>query len=194
MSLLVERESAGDSGMKRRAWLVRAASGTAVLAGIAGSTSLGDTTQDEKKNTADLAAQELERTETRVRAVTKGTLQSATTEHYQAVGDASETFMKLSLEDCELIAQDFLDYYRSKGFAVKPPERRMTVVVFRDERPFMDFARRTVRNVPPNVVGFYSRVENYLVLFDSRNVPAVQRGGAQEHEEPGARGDAPVVL
>jgi hypothetical protein len=178
MSLLVERESAGDSGMERRAWLVRAASGTAMLAGIAGSTSLGVTTQDEKKNEADLAAQELERTETRVRAVTKGSLQSATSEHYQAVGDASETFMKLSIEDCELIAQDFLDYYRSKGFAVKPPERRMTVVVFRDERPFMDFARRTVRNVPPNVVGFYSRVENYLVLFDSRNVPAVQRGGA----------------
>ncbi len=86
--------------------------------------------------------------------------------------------MKISLEDCELIAQDFLDHYRAKGFQVKPPAQRMTVVVFRDERPFMEFARKSVRNVPPNVVGFYSRAENFLVLFDSRNVPAAQRGGA----------------
>jgi Protein of unknown function (DUF1570) len=178
MSPWFERESAGKSGVGRRAWLLRAASSPAVLAGIAGSATLGRTAQEAKQDPAGVAARELERAETRVRAVTGGSLRSAASEHYQALGDASESFMKIALEDCERIAQEFLDFYRLKGFQVKPPERRMTVVVFRDERPFMEFARRTVRNVPPNVVGFYSRAENYLVLFDARNVPASQRGGA----------------
>jgi hypothetical protein len=113
-----------------------------------------------------------------MRAATKHALQSAASDRYQASGDASESFMKVTLEDCELIAEDFLDYYMGKGFGVKPPKDRMTVVAFRDERPFLEFARKTIGNVPRNVAGYYSRVDNYLVLYDSRNVPATQRGGA----------------
>ena len=46
-------------------------------------------------------------------------LQSPTSDRYQAVGDASESFMKIAIDDCELIAQDFLDYYQAKGFEIE---------------------------------------------------------------------------
>ena len=86
--------------------------------------------------------------------------------------------MQTALGDCEMIADDFLAYYQAKGFPVKAPERRMTIVAFLDERPFREFARKFARSVPPNVSGFYSRLENWLVLYDFRNVPASGLGGA----------------
>ena len=184
MSSLSMIRALGSAGCDRRTWLLRTVSAGAVLAGIGRATTWAGTVQDdkekdnEKRNGVEDAARELERAESGARAATKHPLQFATSDRYQAVGDASETFMKVALADCELIAQDFLDYYSARGFAVKPPARRMTVVAFRDERPFLEFARKSVGRVPPNVVGFYSRLENYLVLFDARNVPAIQHGGA----------------
>jgi Protein of unknown function (DUF1570) len=178
MSSSSSLEGTGRRGIDRRAWLLQAAAGGASLAANAGLANLVRAAQEEKKDAADLGARELERAAARVRAATKFSVQTTSSDHYQAVGDASESFMKLSLADCELIAQDFLDYYGAKGFGVKTPEQRMTVVAFRDDRPFREFARKTLGNIPPNVTGFYSRTENYLVLYDSRNVPASERGGA----------------
>jgi hypothetical protein len=181
MSVLNEQQGKCLPGFDRRAWLVRAAStAAAVLNGIKGSSSAVGTTQEPevKNDPADLAARELERVSARVRAVTNRSLQVAASERYQAVGDASESFMKIAIADCEQIAQDFLDHYQAKGFKVERPARRMTVVAFRDERPFFEYARKFARKLPPNVSGFYTRGENSLVLYDSRNVPAIQRGGA----------------
>jgi hypothetical protein len=171
----------GLPDIDRRSWLVRAASGAAALAGVAASTTAVRAIQEAKKDAPESAATELERAMSRVRAATKLSVQTTTSEHYQALGDASEAFMNIALGDCELIAQDFLDYYRAKGFQVKPPQQRMTVVAFRDDRPFLDFARKSLGKVPPNVTGFYSRLQNYLVLYDSRNVPASERGGALQN-------------
>jgi hypothetical protein len=179
MHISKKQLSVGLPGVNRRAWLVRAASaGGALLTGIARSNSLAGTRQEQKTNPADEAARELERAGARVSAATKGAVRSALSARYQAVGDAAESFMRISLADCELIAQDFLDYYGARGFAVKPPERRMTIVALRDERPFVEFARKSVRSLPKNATGFYSRSENWLVNYDSRNVPASERGGA----------------
>ena len=49
----------------------------------------------------------------------------------------------------------------------------MTLIVFRDERPYLEFARKFARGIPRLTGGFYSRTENWLVLFDFRNDPAV---------------------
>ncbi len=54
----------------------------------------------------------------------------------------------------------------------------MTIVAFRDERPFFEYGRKFSGGLPPNTSGFYTRGSNLLVLYDSRNVPATQRGGA----------------
>ena len=61
-------------------------------------------------------------------------------EEYQVVGDASESFMKTCLLTRKRIAEDYLAHYQAKGFPVKRPERRMTIVAFLDERPFLSSA------------------------------------------------------
>jgi hypothetical protein len=104
------------------------------------------------------------------------TLKSA---HYQAIGDASEPFIKLTLADCEQMAADFLHHFRSRGFDVKLPDRRLTVIVFRDERPFLRLAEKT----PPGTMGFYSLSANWLALFDFRNVPMNPHGSGQTNME-----------
>ena len=81
------------------------------------------------------------------------------------------SFMKITAGDCEMIAGDFLDHYQAKGFGVKRPDRRLTLVVFLDERPYFEFARKFATKVPVYAAGFYSRPENWLVLYDFRNVP-----------------------
>jgi hypothetical protein len=119
----------------------------------------------------DIHDEEYRATETKVRKATTLPIHTATSAHYRAIGDASESFMKLILNDCELIALDYLDYFRARGFDVALPSHLMTVVVFVDERPF----RRYGPEMPPQVTGLYRRSENSLVLFDFRNVPMRQR-------------------
>jgi Protein of unknown function (DUF1570) len=54
--------------------------------------------------------------------------------HYLGVGDASETFRSVAIRDCEAVAADYLDYFRSQGFKVAMPARRLIVVILTDER------------------------------------------------------------
>ena len=77
-----------------------------------------------------------------MRAVTTRALQVAKSAEYQVVGDADATFIQTSLRDYGAIADDFLAHYQAKGFDVKAPARRMTVLAFVDDRPFREFARR----------------------------------------------------
>jgi hypothetical protein len=127
------------------------------------------------------AEQELERALTRARTATRRPLLTVRSEQYQAVGDAAESFMKITLNDCENIAEDFLAYYQGQGFDVKRPGRRLTLVVFLDERPYLEFARRFAPGVTVFAWGFYSRIENWLVLFDFRNVPINERGAGYKN-------------
>ena len=66
--------------------------------------------------------------------------------------------MDLTLADCELIALDYLDHYRAKGFEVKLPDQRLTLVVFFDERPYMKMTPGVSTEIP----GVYMRPENWL--------------------------------
>jgi hypothetical protein len=127
------------------------------------------------------ADQELERAKARAGAATSRPLLILRTEQYQAVGDAAESFMKMTLSDCENVARDYLGYYQRQGFDVKRPGRRLTVVVFLDERPYLEFARRFVPGVTVYAWGFYSRLENWLVLFDFRNVPLNERNAGSKN-------------
>jgi hypothetical protein len=77
--------------------------------------------------------------------------------------------MKITLADCESIARDYLDHFRGKGFDIHNPAHRLTLIVFIDERPF----RRFVKDVPASALGMYRRTDNWLVVFDFRNVPAL---------------------
>jgi hypothetical protein len=181
MSRVEKVTGRGKDVIDRRGWLRRAvaagalygcldqASGPEVAAGVPALT-------PEQQ-----AQQELERAQTRVRAVTRRPLLNLSSEQFQAVGDAAEPFMKITLSDCENIAQDFLGYYQHQGFDVKRPGRRLTLVVFYDERPYLEFARRFAGGVSVFTWGFYSTAENWLVLFDFRNVPTNEQGGGSKN-------------
>jgi hypothetical protein len=178
MSQIIEKDEALNPGLDRRVWLKRTASRSVALAGIALVPRRAEATQERKLTPAQESDQELERARSKVRTATSHPLRTALSEEYQVVGDASESFMKTALADCGRIGEDFLAHYQAKGFQVKRPERRMTIVAFLDERPFFEFARKFAHNVPANASGFYSRGENWLVLYDIRNVPADELGGA----------------
>jgi Protein of unknown function (DUF1570) len=122
------------------------------------------------------ADKELQLATDRIKTVTRSGLRTVRSDRFQAVGDAADQFMKLTLSDCESIALDYLAHYQTKGFDVKQSNRRLTLVVFLDERPYGEFLRRYTRGVPLSSWGFYSRADNWLVLFDFRNVPVSERG------------------
>jgi hypothetical protein len=108
--------------------------------------------------------------------------------HYQAIGDAPEGFMKLTLLDCEQLAQDYQKHFRARGFQVHQPERRLTVVVFQDSRSFARFFPAVVpqktagRGATVQRVGNYSRATNMLYVFDWRMVPMEPRSSHRNTE------------
>jgi hypothetical protein len=114
------------------------------------------------------ADQDLKRATTAVQKVTGRSIQTLRSEHFQAVGDASESFMKITLGDCERIAEGYFDHFRAKGFDVRYPDRRLTLIVFLDERPFQSVAKGASKSAK----GLYQATDNWLVLFDFRNVTA----------------------
>jgi hypothetical protein len=160
--------------MDRREWLRIASATAAGLAGVGGIVRAAagpELAADE--------AGELERAEDRARRVTNRPISTLKSAHYQAIGDASTAFIKLTLSDCEQMASDFLTHFRSKGFEVELPDRRMTVIAFRDERPFVKLAE----GAPPGTMGFFSLSSNWLALFDFRNVPMNPNAAGQTNME-----------
>ena len=185
---MVEHRSACVSGVEsypprdrdrnvedRRTWLRHAVglvAGTCAFGGLVGA---GGAAEDGK----DDEAEELRQAEARARKATNRPLLTLKSAHYQAIGDASEAFIKLTLSDCEKMASDFIHHFRSRGFDVKLPDRRLTVIVLRDERPFSKLAE----NTPPGTMGFYSIASNWLALFDFRNMPMYPFASGQTNME-----------
>src|SRR5262245_17402755 len=161
--------------VSRRTWLGAAAGSVAgpgafqLLAGV------GRSAEDAKAK----EEEELRLAEVQARKVTTRPLLTMKSAHYQAIGDASEAFIKLTLSDCDKMASDYIDHFRSHGFDVRLPARRLTVIVFRDERPFLKFAVKT----PPGTMGFYSLASNWLALFDFRNMPMFPFASGQSNME-----------
>jgi hypothetical protein len=171
----------GSSGqpIDRRDWL-RKTGGVAVgICGLVGYPIPGRAADDRRQRVDGEAGEEMSRAETRAIKVTNRPLRRIDSAHYQAIGDASEAFIKLTLSDCEQIAVDFQNHFRARGFDVRLPERRLTVIAFVDERPFLKFAE----GVPGGTVGFYSQEQNWLALFDFRNVPMNPHASGQTNME-----------
>jgi hypothetical protein len=164
------------NSIDRRSWLRHSVAAGAALGCMNHAGAPGLMAEAPKLSPAEEAEQELERAQSRVKAVTRRPLLTVQSDQYQAVGDAAMAFMKITLTDCENLAQDYLGYYQEHGFDVKRPGRRLTLIVFLDERPYLEFARRFAGGVSVFVWGFYSKAENWLVLFDFRNVPLNERG------------------
>jgi Protein of unknown function (DUF1570) len=171
----------GPKEIDRRSWLRRVVAAGAICRCVDGAFRPAIAAEGLALSPEEEAKQELERAQVRVKAVTRRPLLKLYTEQYQAVGDATEAFMKLTLNDCEGLAREYLAYYQEHGFDVKRPPRRLTLVVFLDERPYLEFARRFAQGVSVYTWGFYSKTENWLVLFDFRNVPQIEKGAGHKN-------------
>jgi hypothetical protein len=169
------RDKFGQIDHDRRAWLRLAGFGAAAWLGTMRASAAVNQDQESKLTPAEEAKVELERALDRVRSTTTRPAITVTSERYQAVGDAVESFLKIALGDCEQIAQDYLEYFQAKGFDVKSPARRMTLIVFREEGSYREFARKFALGIPTIASGFYSRTENWLTLYDFRTNPATER-------------------
>ncbi len=169
---------AREQPVVRREWLRTVAGIAAGFSGLVSRTGPVAAANEAQPEPTE-AEEELDRAEDQVKKVTKLPLRRLQSPHYQAIGDASEQIIKLTLSDCEQVATDFLKHYRAKGFPVNLPDRRLSLVVFRDERPFLRFAGR----VPHGTIGFYNRSTNWLSLFDARNVPMNLRAAGQTNLE-----------
>jgi Protein of unknown function (DUF1570) len=169
----INRETAPGL-VDRRGWLRQVVAGAACAGGVGGG--FGPVAAAQDLTPSAEADKELQLATQRIKTVTSHGLQTVRSARFQAVGDAAEPFMKLTLGDCEAIEADYLAHFQSKGFDVKQASRRLSLVVFLDERPYLEFVRKYTKGVPPSTWGFYSRTDNWLVLFDFRNVPVGERG------------------
>jgi hypothetical protein len=171
----ISRDS-GPGAVDRRAWLWQTVAGLACSGGLSAAAGQVGAAQEVSPNAE--ADRELRLASDRAKTVTRRGLRTVRSNRFQAVGDAAEPFIKLTVGDCEAIAVDYLAHYQSRGFDVKQPARRLSLVVFLDERPYFEFVRKYTRGIPLSTWGFYSRADNWLVLFDFRNVPVAEQGAA----------------
>ena len=117
-----------------------------------------------------------------------GPLSTLRSAHYQAIGDAPEGFMRLTLGDCEQLALDYFKHFRDRGFELHQPDRRLTVVIFRDNRSFGKYfpvpatGKAVPRGATVQRVGNYSRMTNMLYVFDWRMVPMEPRSSHRNSE------------
>jgi hypothetical protein len=151
-----------------RSRLRRAALLTLLLGSILATTRpiLARIGQGERSSSSRGADEDAKRAVSSVQQTTMRPIRTVLSEHFRAIGDASESFMKITLGDCERFAPGYFDHFRAKGFEVHDPDRRLTLIVFADESSFRGF----VKGSPKWALGLYKRSDNWLVLFDFRSV------------------------
>ncbi|AMV36650.1 DUF1570 domain-containing protein [Planctomyces sp. SH-PL62] len=173
-------DSKTTHGVRRRDLLHAAAVG---LLGASAAARSPAAVQDEAKGGSgappitlnDADAAEVER---KLREVGLGEPRRLKSNHYLAIGDAAESFMRSSLTDCELLALAYLRHFQDRGFDVKEPERPLLVIGFLDERSFGKYyGMPSTGGAQP--VGLYERSTNVLSVFDWRNVPMVSRASTK---------------
>ncbi len=165
-----ELHSARGNPMNRRAWMR-----TALVAIIASS---GRARADEPEEAANQEANEVE---ARGKKAGLKPFQYSRSQHFTAIGDAGSGFRELTLRDYELIRVDYLEGYKTLGFDVSSPSRRLTLVALADDRSFAAFKGEPGLRREPKVggakvgsaqlEGYYQRRSNLLILFDHEAAP-----------------------
>lgn len=101
----------------------------------------------------------------RAEALGLGTVRSITGPTYLVVGDAPEPFLRQALKLCEDLAVDYLDHFARRGFPVRKPEERLSVVALSSPQAFSAFVGAEEDDA---VGGHYDLDTNRLVIFDNR--------------------------
>ena len=142
--------------MTRRDWL----HGLGSLA-LLGQTSLG-------KSAADV----VEQIRAKAQAAQMQPFDKSESDHFVAVGDASDRYRVDALALCESFASDYFAHFRAKGFAIEWPAEKLPVVVLGGPTSYAafekDFADATIG-------GHFDLEANWLVTFDFRPLAGAPR-------------------
>jgi hypothetical protein len=84
---------------------------------------------------------------------------------YLVLGDAPVAFQAQALRICDGLANDYLEHFKDKDFAVSPPKQRLTVVALSGPKAFAAFLGLKHEEA---VGGEYDPQSNRLVIFDNR--------------------------
>jgi hypothetical protein len=174
------RRSKGDTGsdvlVDRRTWMVGA-----LTAWVGASCRAGQ--PDQAQAAEDRERQAVEELGAKAELKAFRTTRSL---HYLGIGDASDRFRSITLRDCEYVAADFLDYYRSRGFEVAMPASRLTVIILDDPKSHTAFRRdgqlhggQPGASQGPATPGYYNPSSNRLVVFDLRSVGSGRTAGLE---------------
>jgi hypothetical protein len=66
----------------------------------------------------------------------------------------------------DTLYRSFVQYFAVRGLALTPPRFPLVAIVFPTRDDFAAYAARQGVNLPENVLGFYSRVTNRILLYD----------------------------
>jgi len=82
---------------------------------------------------------------------------------FAAISNASETFTIERLRNCELFYDQFLEHFRTRGFAVHQPRERLMIAIFDHPSGFEAYVGQ---KMPSTIAGVYHTPTNRLVLYD----------------------------
>ncbi len=178
--MLTPRIDSSAGVLTRRGWL--RSTGLGVAAACAGDLGLPSPRAAEDDDASSRFKDvDLAEVEQKLHEAGIGKVHQLRSNHYQAIGDAADSFMKSSLVDCEQLALDYLRHFKTRGFEVRPPEHRLILVVLRDDLSFGKFLRipslmkAGEQGIGAQPSGVYDRSTNLLNVFDWRNVPMASR-------------------
>jgi hypothetical protein len=87
------------------------------------------------------------------------------TKHFLCMGDAPEAHCRAALKICESLSEVFMGHFRSRGFKVELPPRRMTVIALKDGTSYHAYYGE---DPGASVGGHFDLDTNRLVIFDFR--------------------------
>jgi len=162
----------------RRGWLRATAGGlaAAVVGGLGPSSLKAEDDEPIILQDADIA-----KVERKLKEAGIDPIRRLRTAHFEAIGDASDSFMKSCLTDCEQLAFDYLKHFKARGFEVELPKDRLILAAFNDDRSFGKFLhlpslmRAGAQGIGAQPSGAYDRSTNLLNVFDWRNAPMYSR-------------------
>ncbi|MDG3006662.1 DUF1570 domain-containing protein [Paludisphaera mucosa] len=164
-------------GLDRRRWLRATAAG--LLAAHPAFAGFQDAAKPEPgpPRIQDADPEEVAR---KLREVGLGEPRRLKSNHFLAIGDAAESFMRSCLTDCEHLLLAYLRHFQDRGFDVREPDRPLIVVAFRDDRSFGKYHRMpSLMSGGAQPVGMYDKATNLLSVFDWRNVPMASRAAVK---------------
>ncbi len=101
----------------------------------------------------------------RAKANGLGPFRVTKTPHFMGIGDAPDKYRQDALDICEAVARDGIEHFKSRGFPVAWPERKLVVVILASDDSYAKFLGGPREEI---VGGEYDRRTNRLTTFDFR--------------------------